>query len=100
MKKSKKTEEKKKEESVLSKENSIQDLSNEPIHKRIETKRNMLYDIHASIAVYGMSGLTIEQKIKGRELEDRLQFRILQAEEQLLDDKINIYKELLRIIKQ
>lgn len=95
-----KTKEKKKEESVLKPESSTLDFNSEDINKRITAKRNKLYEIHASIAVYGMNGLTFEQKAKGNELEDRLHFRILQAEEQLLNDKIDLYGELLRVIKK
>lgn len=100
MKTSQKTKEKPKEKSVLKLESSTQDFDNPNIQKRIIAKRNRLYDIHASIAVYGMNGLTYAQKAKGNELEDRLQFRIQEAEEKLLDDKIDIYQELLRILKK
>ena len=100
MKKSQKTKEKLSEKSELKLESLTQDLNSEDINKRISAKRDKLYGIHASIAVYGMGGLTLEQKAKGRELEDRLQFRILQAEEQLLNDKISIYQELLNVLKK
>ena len=91
-----------KENTKGSKESKISSLimESDTIEQRISKKRDRLCEIHASIAVYGMSGLSQIQRIKGRELEDRLQFRILQAEEQLLDDKIDIYSVLLKIIKR
>lgn len=98
MKESKKTKKRQTESVVLETVKPI--LDSDTIDQRIMKKRDKLYSIHASIAVYGMNGLTMEQKAKGRELEDRLEYRIKDAEEKLLDDKIAIYSELLRVIKK
>lgn len=97
---SKKTKENTNETKELQTEEQTLDMSEAGMRKRIEQKKDKLASIFASIEIYGMKGLNLAQKSKGKDLEDRLLFRTLQAEEELLDDKIEIYSELLRIIKK
>ena len=97
---SKKTKENTNETKELQIEEQTLDTSEAGMRKRIEEKKDKLAAVFAGIEVYGMRGLTFAQKAQGRDLEDRLLFRTLQAEEELLDDKIEIYSELLRIIKK
>lgn len=98
MRKSLKTKENMKESKEL--KPSVMIMGSENIDTRIIQKRNKLIDIHASIGVYSLNGLSYEARAKGLELQDRLEFRTKQYEEKLLDEKIEIYSELLKILKK
>ena len=73
--------------------------SEEDLNKSIKDKRDKLAVIHGSIAIYWRTELTVEQKAEGRNLEDKLFYRTLVAEEDLLNDKIEIYSKLLKVLK-
>ena len=70
------------------------------IHQRITEKRGKLIGIHAMLAVHLAKDLTPAQKAKGLELEDRLHYRTLVAEDALLDEKLAIYQSLLDVLRQ
>lgn len=74
-------------------------MSEKSIHTRLKEKRDKLIGIHASLALHMSKELTPMQKGKASEFQDRLDFRILQAEEQLLDDKIDLYEKTLNVLR-
>lgn len=75
-------------------------MSNEPtIDQRIIEKRNKLIEIHGVLSIYLAQELSFKQKAKATELQDRLEFRVKQYEEKLLDEKIDIYQQVLKIVK-
>ena len=75
-------------------------MSTEPIHKKVERKNKELTEIHASMAVYMSVQQPRDVIAKVNELQSRLEFRLLQYEDQLLDEKIKIYKEVLSLLKK
>lgn len=74
-------------------------MSEKSIHERIKEKRDKLIDIHASMALHLAKNLTHTQRAKAQELQDRLEYRIFEYEEKLLDEKLGIYKQLLDTIR-
>lgn len=70
------------------------------IEQRIAEKRNKLIDIHGSLAIYMMQEILPSKRAKAVELQDRLDFRVKDAEEKLLDEKIAIYQQLLDLLKK
>lgn len=74
-------------------------MNEKTIDERIHEKRGTLIGIHGALAVHMLKKLRIDQKARVSELQDRLEFRIKEAEEQLLDDKIGIYQECLNVLK-
>ena len=85
---------------LKTKKPTMESNSEEDLTKRISDKRDKLAEIHASIAIMGMQELTMEQKAKGRELEDRLHYRTLVAEDKLLDEKIDLFSQLLKVLRK
>ena len=79
--------------------NSPKYKTQEDLTKSISQKRDKLASIHGSIAIYWRTELTREQRSLGRNLEDKLFYRTLIAEEDLLNDKIEIYSKLLKVLK-
>lgn len=67
---------------------------------RVFEKKDVLMKIHASLSVY--LGMDLDEKTlrRTRELQERLEFRITEAEENFLDIKIAIFSETLEIIKK
>lgn len=70
------------------------------IETRIMEKRAKLEEIHTSLAVYMLQDMTFEKKAKVAELQDRLFFRTQNAEEALLNDKIDLYSQALSVLKK
>ncbi len=70
-----------------------------PIDTRIREKRQRLVETAASLSVYMAMQHKPSVVAKVQELQDRLEFRTKQYEEQLLDEKVAIYKECLSLIK-
>jgi len=58
-----------------------------------------LQEVHASLSVYMSVELSPEAKSEIVVLQDRLEFRVLQYEGELLKEKISIYKESLKLAK-
>lgn len=75
-------------------------LSDKPIEQRISEKRDALLSIHAGIAVLLTKPATRATASKIEELQHRLEFRTLNYEEQLLDEKIKIYREVADILRK
>lgn len=90
------------EKNTSNKKNQTQDSNDtqsKSIYQRIDDKRNKLIEIHGSLAIWFQTDIPYSKKAKVKELQDRLDFRILEAEESLLDDKLQIYGEVLSIVK-
>ncbi|HED38067.1 MAG TPA: hypothetical protein ENI76_07470 [Ignavibacteria bacterium] len=64
----------------------------------LEMKKE-LQEIHASLSVYIIVKHSRETITEINNLQDRLEYRILKYEEQLLKEKINIYKQALKLAK-
>lgn len=69
------------------------------VNDQITEKRKKLEEIHASMSVYMIQAVPRSKTIKINELQDRLEFRVKQYESQLLDEKIDIFTQVLTILK-
>ena len=65
----------------------------------VKEKRDELLKVHASMAVYMMKEVSRDKKAKIRILQDKLEYRTFEYESQLLTEKINIYKDVLSVLK-
>jgi stress response protein YsnF len=74
-------------------------MNEKSIDERIKEKRNELVDVHGVLALHMSKELTYSQRAKASELQDRLEFRLKQYEEKLLDEKLEIYKEVVKTLK-
>lgn len=63
-------------------------------------KREKLKEIHAALSVYMGTNLSKKTMAQMKEKQDRLEYRVMQYEDQLLDEKIKIYQETLNIAKK
>ena len=73
--------------------------SSQTIYERIKAKRAELSNVHAVMTIHMQKRLTAQQTSKINELQDRLEFRVAQYEEQLLEEKIKVYREALTILR-
>lgn len=67
---------------------------------RIIAKRKELQETQAILSMYFGMMLSDRTVAAIRVLQDRLEFRVAQYEEALLDDKIKIYKEAVAAAKK
>lgn len=75
-------------------------MKNQNIDKSIDEKRKELEGLSSTITLrMGMQKFPISVKAKVQELQDRLEFRIKQYENQLLDEKIDTYKQVVKHLK-
>lgn len=74
--------------------------SHQTIDQRISEKRDKLYEIHAAMSIHFQKELTREQRAEASILQDRLEFRTKAYEEQLLDEKIDIFTKVLAVIRK
>jgi hypothetical protein len=69
------------------------------IDERIVEKRDELLKIHASLAIYLLQQVSSSTQGKVQELQDRLEYRVKEYEEKLLDEKIVVYNKVLKLLK-
>jgi len=75
-------------------------MKNQDIDKSIDEKREKLNELSAIIALrMDMQKYPVSIKGKVQELQDRLEYRTKQYESQLLDEKIDIYEQVIKHLK-
>jgi hypothetical protein len=67
--------------------------------ERLVAKRKELAEIHATLDVYFGMGLSPRAGTAISVLQERLEYRTMQAELQLLEDKIALYGEALTVAR-
>lgn len=73
--------------------------SEKPIDEQIQDNRQALLELAASLSIYMMTPQLPSVTAKVAELQDRLEFRTKQYENELLKEKVKIYKECLKLVK-
>jgi len=75
-------------------------LDSNTLTSEMVDKRKKLEEIASSIALYMLQQHPREKAAEISVLKDRLHFRTLVAENALLDEKIDIYSQVLKVLKR
>lgn len=74
-------------------------MTDKNIHQQIKEGYDKLAEIHGTLAVRLLIDHPPHKKAKAAELQERLEFRLLQHELNLVTEKVAIYKEVVEILK-
>lgn len=73
--------------------------SEKPIDQQIKENREQLEELAISLSIYMATHHLPSTIAKVNELQDRLEFRVKQYENELLKEKVGIYRECLGHVK-
>lgn len=100
MTQSKRTSEKQNAKSASTTDAKTQGLPSDlDIDQLIKARRDELYGIHGTMAVLLALPVPSHKKSKIGELQDRLEFRVKQYELKLLEEKVDIFGQVLKVLK-